>query len=107
MRMQAFGPTGNSVSLTVTASSGNVQVTNSGGVGQPSQVRVFNNGTNVVYLAFGQDNTVTASTANSFAMVPNSVEVFTVPTFTTNALYVAAIAGTTGNTLNITPGEGI
>ena len=106
MRMQAFSPTGNAVTLTVTASSGNTQV-NAGAIGQPSQIRIANIGSLTSYVAFGSDNTVTANTTTSMALLPNSVGIFTIGTPTGANVFVAAIASTTGNSLNLQPGEGI
>ena len=92
-------PKGNTVNLTVTGSTGSVAVTRPG-VGIQS-IRVVNNGSNVAFINIG-DSTVTAATATSMPILPYSAETFMLGKEDT---HVAAIAGTTGNTLYITTGE--
>jgi len=103
MSLSVFLPVsdGTNVNIAVDVASARIQVTSavSGG-----QVRLMNSGTNVVFVKFG-DSTVVATNAN-LALLPNSVEVFTVPGNCPN-LYVAAIAAASGNTLYISAGDGV
>ena len=71
-------------------------------------VRLFNSGTDVIWVCFGTAASAVAINT-SMAMAPNSIEVFTVPEKFANdgSLYVAAIAaGASSNVLYITPGVG-
>jgi hypothetical protein len=98
---RSFFPTGNTVALTVGTTSSNVNV-----VTTSTQCVVTNIGTNVVYVAFGTDDTITAAIpaagtpANGMPILPNAKMELQLG----NASYVAAIATATGNTLMITPG---
>jgi hypothetical protein len=93
------GGAGATVNLAVLATTANVAVSPAG-IGNRT-VRLFNSGTNVVFVNFGP-STVTATLTNSFPMLPNSVETFY---FHNDWTHVAAIAGGTGNTLYATMGE--
>jgi hypothetical protein len=95
----AFQPQGAPVNITVTASSGGSQVTGDNAI----QYRFVNNGTNVIYWLAAQGALPTVTTSNGIAMLPNTVEVFTL---SPNA-FIATIAVATGNTLQVTPGEGV
>ena len=91
------------VNIVVSASSQAVQVQpNTNPSPLSYQVRVFNSGTNITYIAFGT-SAVTVTTATGLPIAPNSVEVFTIPL---NGLYAAAIGGAAGNTIFFTPGDG-
>ncbi len=92
-----FGP-GASASLTVTGTTGNVALPLGG-----LSVRIVNNGLQLVYIKFGT-SAVTATTSD-MAMLPNTVETFTISRSSAHT-HVAAIAATTGSTLNITAGMG-
>jgi len=100
----AFLPQQATVKIAVGAASSNVLVfaPTAGFLGSGYQVRFYNSGINITYIAFGNDSTVTATT-NSLPLAGNSIEVFAVPF---NTAYVAAI-GTSGNTLFMTAGEGL
>jgi hypothetical protein len=92
-----------SVSITVLASSASVAVPK---VAAHETVRLFNSGTNVVFVRLTNAAGATA-VVTDMAMAPNSVEVFKVPAWLTGgSLYVAAIAAAIGNTLYVTPGDG-
>jgi len=93
------GEAGSTVNLAVLATTANVAVAPAR-VGSRT-IRIFNSGTNVVYVNFGDDNVV-ATVANSLPLLPNSVETFF---FRNDWTKVAAIAGSTGNTIYITTGE--
>lgn len=90
---------GGTVNVTVIASVATVAVSPAG-VGSRT-VRLFNSGTNVIFVNFG-DSTVTATLTNSMPMLPNSVETFY---FHNDWTTIAAISGATGNTLYATMGE--
>ena len=62
-------------------------------------VRIANIGTETVFLRWGG----TATTAASMPMLANTVEVFDLPEGVTT---LSAVAGTTGSTIYVTPGNG-
>ena len=103
MLTSPFYPLYPTVNVAVTATSATVQ-SNSGG--HVAQYLLTNVGTNVVFVTLA-DPTITASptatTGASTPILPNSYKVLSGPV---NAL-VAAVASATGNTLYITPGEGL
>ena len=105
---QAFAPFGNTANVAISNTSANVQFnTQTGGAsgfGGGYQVRLYNNSSSTVFVAFGSASTVTASVSVGLPMAPSSVEVFTVPFQTA---YVAVIAAAAGGTLYATPGEGV
>lgn len=70
------------------------------GVGSRT-VRLFNSGTNVIFVNFGGAN-VTATLTNSMPILPNSVETFY---FHNDWTTIATISAATGNTLYATMGE--
>ena len=86
------------VNLAVGVGSTNVAAKN----GPTSTLRLLNSGANVVFVEI-HTAAQTASLTTSMPMLPNSVETFNAPQ---NAI-VSAIAGATGNTLYITPGDGL
>jgi hypothetical protein len=98
--MTPFRPAANqTVSINVGSSSANVQVTASSGL---QQVRIMNNGTATVWIRFGTDNTVTATTSN-MPVGPGTTEVLSHQ----GPLWVAAIAAGATGLIYFTPGEGI
>ena len=97
----AFMPQAATANIAVTASSASVALNASTGF-TGNQVRVYNYGTAIAYIAFGTASTVTATTA-SLPIAPNSIEVFGIPYGTT---YAAAL-GTSGGTVYFTLGEGL
>lgn len=89
------------VSLSATTSSGNIALTGA----NFSQCRVAVNGgsgANFVYIAFGTDNTVAATSAD-YAMLPGSVETFTIGFGIT---YIAALTDTGTATVKAITGIG-
>jgi hypothetical protein len=76
-----------------------VQVTTGSGL---SQVRIMNNGSATVWIIFGTDNTVVATTSN-LPIASGSAEVLSVP----GPVWVAAIAAAATGVIYFTPGEGI
>jgi hypothetical protein len=100
--MEAFLPIGNTVDFAVTGTTASAQLRIPMPV-QPSVVRLANIGTQTVFIAFG-DSTVTATVADGFPMIANSVECISMPS---TATHVAAIASGTGSTLYATVGEGV
>lgn len=101
VRQPAFAPgTLNTVSLSVTTTSGNVQI-------QPANnaphVRVVNTGTKVAYIEFGSANTVSASATASMPILGGTSEIFSCA-----YPYIAAICGgSDSTTLFFTTGSGI
>lgn len=96
-----FSPGSKTVSINVGAASANVLVTNADG---GEQIRVMNNGSATVWIAFGTDNTVAATLAGSMPVGSGSWEVFSRGG---GPVWAAAIAaGATGN-VYFTPGEGL
>jgi hypothetical protein len=105
---QAFAPFGNTANLSISSTSGvvqfNTQTGGASGFGGGYQVRLYNNSSSTVFIAFGSASSATAALGTGMPMAANSVEVFTVPFQTA---YVAAIAAAAGGTLYATPGEGV
>ena len=91
------GNTAATVNIDVSSSSQRVAIPNNN-----SSVRVVNNGTATVWIAFG-DVTVTASLTTSMPIGPGVIEVLRL----SNAGYVAAIAAGSTGKIYFTPGEGI
>ena len=103
----AFYPQANTANVAIGNTSANVQylsLAGGAGAGTGSQVRLYNNSSQTVFVAFGSSNTVTAAVATGLPMAPNSVEVFSTPY---QSSYVAVIAAAAGGTLYATPGEGV
>ena len=99
--LAAFSPEpGNAAkNIAVTASSTTVSVPS----GTLFQYMLTNVGANAIYFEMGiAGSTPVASTTTSAELLPNSQVIVTGPP---NAVF-AVIAGATGNTLNIVPGEG-
>jgi hypothetical protein len=100
--MTPFQPTpASTVNIDVASSSANVLVNASSGGGQ---VRIMNNGSATVWVKFGTDNTVAATTASGFPVGSGGTEVVTVPL---GPIYVAAIAAGSTGKIYFTPGSGI
>lgn len=87
-----------------TAITGTAQTITVSTTGRNMAYRFANIGTQTIYfLVYPSGATVTAVTAaTGIPMLANTVEMFTLPP---NA-QVSVIAGSTGSTLSITPGEG-
>jgi len=101
MMERAFAP-GSTVSITVSGSSQRVLLPTMRG---PFQVRICNQGTDPVWLNFG-DVTVTATTAGYPVPGNGFTEVITLnPENSTN--YIAAIAGGATGVISFTVGGGI
>lgn len=101
--MNPFLPSpGKTVSIDVAATSANVKLADLKG---PYSVRVMNDGSATVWIAFGDLN-VTASTTADLPVAAGASEVFEGLNQGDDALYAAAIAaGSTGN-VYFTPGRG-
>lgn len=67
-------------------------------------IRVANVGANVIFIEQVESAATAASVTTSVPMLPNTVEVFTFPN---DKVGVAVISAATGNTVYITPGEGL
>lgn len=98
--IRPFDIIGTTVNLTVGTSSSTVQLY-AAGIGFKT-ARVYNVGTNIVYISFVTTSVGVASVSTSLPMMPNSVETFYVHQ---DENYIAAISGATGNTIYITMGE--
>ena len=97
----AFLPQANTVNVAVSNTSAAVALgTLYGTTGQ--QVRVYNNSSQAVFIAFG-GSTVTASLTTSMPLPPGDVEVFNC----TGSSYIAVIAAAAGGTVYATLGEGM
>lgn len=90
-------------SITASVASANVILPTGGG----SQVRLLNNASVIVYVAFGT-STVTASTSTDMPLPPGGVaERFTVDANASKITYMAAIASVaTTQPVFVTKGEG-
>jgi hypothetical protein len=99
----AFSPQTNTVNVAISNTSANVSLGPIYGT-TGGQVRVHNSSSQTVFIAFGPNNTVTASLSTSLPLPPGDVEVFTVPT---QVAYIAVIAAAAGGTLYATLGEGV
>jgi hypothetical protein len=97
-----FSP-GKTVNIAVGAASQAVKVSDQRGV---QQVRVKNDGTATVWVAFG-DSAVAASTASGIPLGSGETEGFTVMAPINGPLYAAAIAAGSTGTIYFTPGSGI
>lgn len=96
----AFRAGGSTVNLSVTGSTGNVQVQSAN---LSPHVRIFNSGSVVAFVKAGADNTVTASATADMPIAPGTVEIIACP-----HPYIAAIGASAGPAvLYFTPGEGI
>jgi len=99
LAQNAFNPSGPTVSLAVTATTGRVQY-------QPgtsgSAIRIYNAGTVAAFIVCGEA-TVVATTAVGMPIAPSSVEVLGCQ----GATYVAAITASGTATIYVTPGAGI
>ena len=101
--MRAFTPrAASTVNIDVSSSSQSVKIADDGG---DIDVRVFNNGTATVWIAFGT-SAVSASLTANLAIPAGGVEVLHAP-LQTGALYVAAIAAASTGKIYFTPGAGI
>ncbi|MBW8066849.1 MAG: hypothetical protein GJU73_05320 [Ferrovum sp.] len=102
---QSFFSTNETVAIAVGTASANAALVTPG---EQYQAQIVNDGTNVVYVNFGTDNTVAAAVpasgtpAQGFPILPNSRIVISIGSTT----WIAAIAAATGNTLLITVGKG-
>lgn len=89
---------GGTKSIVVSSSSQSVSLAISGG---PRQVRVMNDGTATVWIAFGVSG-VTASASADAPIAAGATEVFTIPDLGVT-IYAAAIAAGATGTIYFTP----
>lgn len=100
--MSPFSPiAGQTVNINVASSSANVQVSDRPG---SQQVRIMNDGTATVWIRFGTDNSVAATTASGVPVAAGATEVLTAPM---GPVWVAAIAAGATGKVYFTPGGGI
>jgi hypothetical protein len=99
--MNNFAPLGAStVSLTATTSSSRVALSHSG---RPYDVRLYNAGSVVVFVEFG-DSTVAAATATGMPIAPGTVEAFSLPP---SATHMAGITSSSTAAIYVTLGYGL
>lgn len=103
MIVRPFCPSPKTVNIAVSASSQAVKLTDTDGV---NQVRVANDGSATVWIAFGQSG-VSASASTSMPIASGSVEVLTLPIGNGAPVYAAAIAAGATGTVYFTVGAGI
>jgi hypothetical protein len=92
----------NTVNIVASAATQNIQLLPQPAVGHRS-VRIVNSGTNLSWVQFGKDNTVTAAVATSIPLLPNSELYLYVHNDET---WAAIISTGAGNTVYFTIGEG-
>ncbi len=67
-------------------------------------IRVVNVGTNVIFIEQVESAATAASLTTGIPVLPNTVEVFTYPN---DKVGIAVISASAGNTVYVTPGEGL
>lgn len=97
--MHPFTPTGSTVSVAATATTGNVSLGTTAG----ATVRVYNAGTAAAFINFGT-STVEAAAATSVPVPVGAIEVFAIGPGVT---HMAAITASGTATVYATPGQGI
>ena len=99
VEMSPFTPNATTQALTVGTSE--THVTSDAG---STSVRLVNDGSNVVFVAFGSAAAIplAGAPASGFPMIPNTAETFSVP----GGTEISVIAAATGNNLYITSGNG-
>lgn len=102
LQQRAFRPVANSQSTAVTATSQTVILNNTNGT---RAIRILIEGTETVYVAFGQGSPVTAlADGTHMAILENTVEVFTIGREVDRISFIAGVAG---STIRTTIGEGL
>lgn len=95
--------TAKTVNIAVAAASARVAIP--GLATGTSQVRVYNAGSAIAWVEFG-DVTITAAVATGIPIPPGAIEVLTIPQVS-GAPYVAAIAAGATGSIYFTPGMGV
>ena len=104
--IRPFVKTGNTVSISATAASGNVAISQANPKNSelPGTMRVYNAGPNLVWIEQGASSALTASATTSIPVAAGNTETFEMQTDTT---YVAAICAPAQTaTVYFTPGQG-
>mgnify|MGYP000151938848 FL=1 len=101
MPLELFSPVGATATLSATNTTGNVALT-SIGTNVNRSVRVYNAGTATVFLTFGNDSTITATTAG-MPLPSGGIEVFQLGP---NITYAAGITASGTATVYFTSGMG-
>lgn len=98
---------GQTKSLSATASSGNVRMAD--GLPQGTfQMRIYNAGTDLVFVRFGATSALAAATIADHPVPSGAVEVITLNNDDRNQIqYAAAICASSTATVYFTPGHGI
>lgn len=97
-----FRPLGASTAITVTASSATTALPKTSPNGTGS-VRIVNVGANTVFFTLGPTSSISTTTTTGIALLPNTERIFQLHQ---TDLYIAMIAGATGNTAYVSCGEG-
>lgn len=101
--MNLFTPTGSTVNLAVTSTTGNVALGTLPSTGG-GNIMVTNTGTAMVFIEFGGASTIEAAVATSSPVLAGSQVVFAIGPAVT---HFAAITGTGTATVYATPGQGV
>lgn len=102
--MTPFSPhVGKTVLINVSSSSQAVKVSDNPG---PRQVRIMNDGTATIWVAFGNSSAVSSSTTANLPIAAGATEVLTAA-IGDGPLYAAAIAAGATGKVYFTPGSGI
>lgn len=103
-QLRAFRPLGNNKTTSVLTTTAPLAITISDFPFGTRALRVVNSGTDVTFVEIAQAGVSIPATATSMPLLGNTVEVFTITN--ENTLFrVIGLAG--GNTVYITPGEGM
>lgn len=102
MPLDLFSPIGATVTLSATNTTGNAALTSPGTAPMTKSVRVYNAGTATVFIAFGADSTITATTA-SMPVPSGGIETFELGP---NITYAAGITASGTATVYFTTGRG-
>jgi hypothetical protein len=95
----SFQPLGDTVNINISGTSQPIKISDAG----PTSVRVFNDGSATVWIAFGTATLTTAATTG-IPIGTKASAVFTVPAG--SAVWVAGIAASTTGIIYFTPGAG-
>ena len=106
MNFPLFSPSyGLSVNVVGAVASANVELTSAARpLGPTAAVELLNVGTQVMFVKFGGDNSVAATSAD-YPVGPGDRVVLPMPSFATGSVWVAAISPAVGSTLYCTGGS--
>jgi len=104
LQTRAFRPLGNNKSFGIVTTAVSAGVTLPDVPFGTRAFRIVNSGSDMTFIEFSFTGGAAAATTTSMPMLPNTVEVFTV---TNDQTIIRVIGAAGGNTLYITPGEGL